>query len=156
MFGPTVGDRLRLADTDLLIEIEKDCTVYGDEVKFGGGKVIRDGMGQSAIHTSAHGTPDLVITNVIVLGHWGIIKADVGIKNGRICGIGKAGNPLGLAKSVVPVERCRTIGKKDLLHNQALPQIDVNPETYVVKADGQILTCEPVSALPLAQRYFLF
>src|SRR3954452_24919494 len=94
MFGPTKGDRLRLADTDLILEVEKDFTVYGDEVKFGGGKVIRDGMGQSAIHTSAQGTPDLVITNAVVIDHWGIVKADVGIKNGRICGIGKAGNPL--------------------------------------------------------------
>src|SRR6266436_1683681 len=94
LYGPTTGDRVRLADTQLLIEIEKDFTVYGDEVKFGGGKVIRDGMGQSPLQTSAAGAPDLVITNVVVLDYWGIVKADVGIKNGRICGIGKAGNPL--------------------------------------------------------------
>lgn len=91
MFGPTVGDRVRLADTDLWLEVEKDFTVYGDEVKFGGGKVIRDGMGQSQ-RPSAE-TADLVITNAIVLDYWGIVKADVAIKEGRIQAIGKAGNP---------------------------------------------------------------
>ncbi|KHT65004.1 urease subunit alpha [Photobacterium gaetbulicola] len=91
MFGPTVGDRVRLADTELWLEVEKDFTVYGDEVKFGGGKVIRDGMGQSQ-RPSAE-TPDLVITNAIVLDYWGIVKADVAVKNGRISGLGKAGNP---------------------------------------------------------------
>jgi len=91
MFGPTVGDRLRLADTDLLIEIEKDLTVYGEEVKFGGGKVIRDGMGQS--QREAKAAVDTVITNAIIIDHSGIIKADIGIKAGRIAGIGKAGNP---------------------------------------------------------------
>ena len=91
MFGPTVGDRLRLADTDLLIEIEKDLTVYGEEVKFGGGKVIRDGMGQS--QREAKEAVDTVITNAIIIDHSGIIKADIGIKAGRIAGIGKAGNP---------------------------------------------------------------
>jgi len=91
MFGPTVGDRLRLADTDLLIEIEKDLTVYGEEVKFGGGKVIRDGMGQSQRETKD--AVDTVITNAIIVDHSGIIKADIGIKAGRIAGIGKAGNP---------------------------------------------------------------
>ncbi len=92
MFGPTVGDRVRLADTDLVIEVEKDFTVPGEEVKFGGGKVIRDGMGQSQI-TNAQGAVDTVITNALILDHWGVVKADVGIKNGRIAGIGKAGNP---------------------------------------------------------------
>ncbi|MFB9216318.1 urease subunit alpha [Vibrio sinaloensis] len=91
MFGPTVGDRVRLADTELWLEVEKDFTVYGDEVKFGGGKVIRDGMGQSQ-RPSAE-TPDLVITNAVVLDYWGIVKADVAVKNGRIQAIGKAGNP---------------------------------------------------------------
>jgi urease subunit alpha len=91
MFGPTVGDRIRLADTDLFIEIEKDFTVYGEEVKFGGGKVIRDGMGQS--QRSAKDAVDTVITNAVIVDHTGIVKADIGIKNGRIAGIGKAGNP---------------------------------------------------------------
>jgi len=91
MFGPTTGDRLRLADTDLIIEIEKDHTLYGEEVKFGGGKVIRDGMGQS--QRIAAECVDTVITNAVILDHWGIVKADIGIKAGRIAGIGKAGNP---------------------------------------------------------------
>ncbi|MGA2550361.1 MAG: urease subunit alpha [Burkholderiaceae bacterium] len=91
MFGPTVGDRLRLADTELIIQIEKDFTVYGEEVKFGGGKVIRDGMGQSQ-RTSSE-CADTVITNAVIIDHWGIVKADIGIKNGRISAIGKAGNP---------------------------------------------------------------
>ena len=91
MFGPTLGDRIRLADTDLVIEIEKDFTVYGEEVKFGGGKVIRDGMGQSQRTTKD--SADTVITNAIILDHTGIVKADIGIKDGRISGIGKAGNP---------------------------------------------------------------
>lgn len=91
MYGPTVGDRLRLADTELLIEAEKDFAVYGEEVKFGGGKVIRDGMGQSQV--SSKEAVDTVITNALIVDFWGIVKADVGIKNGRIAGIGKAGNP---------------------------------------------------------------
>jgi urease subunit alpha len=95
LYGPTTGDRIRLADTDLIIEIEKDFTHYGDEITFGGGKVIRDGMGQSAGATREreHGALDLVITNAVILDHWGIVKADVGIKNGRIVKVGKAGNP---------------------------------------------------------------
>src|SRR3569832_212616 len=92
MFGPTVGDKVRLADTDLIIEVEKDFTVYGDEVKFGGGKVIRDGMGQSQV-TNKQGAMDTVITNALILDHWGIVKGDIGIKEGRIVAIGKAGNP---------------------------------------------------------------
>src|ERR1700759_5097243 len=92
MFGPTVGDRLRLADTDLIIEVEKDFTTYGEEVKFGGGKVIRDGMGQSQM-TNKQGAVDTVITNALILDHWGIVKADVAIKDGMIAAIGKAGNP---------------------------------------------------------------
>ena len=93
LFGPTVGDKVRLADTELFIEIEKDHTVYGDEVKFGGGKTIRDGMGQSATATRNEGVLDLVITGVIIIDHWGIVKADIGIKDGKIAGIGKSGNP---------------------------------------------------------------
>ncbi|HEX5055994.1 MAG TPA: urease subunit alpha [Gammaproteobacteria bacterium] len=91
MYGPTVGDRVRLGDTDLIIEVEKDCTIYGDEVKFGGGKVIRDGMGQGQRNDSE--VADVVITNALILDHWGIVKADIGIKHGRIAAIGKAGNP---------------------------------------------------------------
>src|SRR5438046_4101128 len=92
MFGPTVGDRVRLADTELFIEVEADRTVYGEEVKFGGGKVIRDGMGQSQ-RTRAKGAVDTVITNALILDHWGIVKADIGLKDGKIAGIGKSGNP---------------------------------------------------------------
>src|SRR6059036_2777770 len=92
MFGPTVGDRVRLADTELWIEVEKDYTIYGEEVKFGGGKVIRDGMGQGQT-SRADGAVDTVITNAVILDHWGIVKADIGLRDGRIAGIGKAGNP---------------------------------------------------------------
>src|SRR4029078_5178162 len=92
MFGPTTGDRVRLADTDIIIEVEKDFTIYAEEVKFGGGKVIRDGMGQSQI-TNKQGAVDTVITNVLILDHWGIVKADVGLKEGKISAIGKSGNP---------------------------------------------------------------
>src|SRR6201984_1904723 len=91
MFGPTTGDLVRLADTELFIEIEQDFTIYGEEVKFGGGKVIRDGMGQS--QRAARESVDTVITNAVIVDHTGIIKADIGIKEGRIAGIGKAGNP---------------------------------------------------------------
>jgi len=93
MFGPTTGDKVRLGDTDLIIEIEKDFTVYGDEGKFGGGKTIRDGMAQSATKVRADNVLDFVITSVMIMDHWGIVKADIGIKNGKIVGIGKAGNP---------------------------------------------------------------
>ena len=120
MFGPTVGDRVRLADTELFIAIERDFTMYGDEVKFGGGKVIRDGMGQSPMHTSRDGTPDVVITNAVILDHWGIVKADVGIKNGRICGIGKAGNPL--------------------LMDGVSPELVIGAGTEVIAGEGKILT----------------
>jgi len=92
MYGPTTGDRLRLADTELIIEVEADHTVYGEEVKFGGGKVIRDGMGQSQV-SRADGAVDTVITNALIVDHSGIVKADIGIRDGRIAGIGKAGNP---------------------------------------------------------------
>ena len=95
LYGPTKGDRIRLADTELIIEIEKDFTHYGDEITFGGGKVIRDGMGQSsgAKREGPHGALDLVITNAVILDHWGIVKADIGVKDGRIVKVGKAGNP---------------------------------------------------------------
>src|SRR5882757_622746 len=93
MYGPTTGDKIRLGDTELLIEIEKDYTVYGDELKFGGGKTIRDGMGQSSTAIRSEGVLDFVITGVIIIDHWGIVKADIGIKDGKIVGIGKAGNP---------------------------------------------------------------
>jgi urease subunit alpha len=93
LYGPTTGDRIRLADTDLFIEIERDLTTPGEEAKFGGGKVLRDGMGQSASATSADGVLDAVITNAVIVDHWGIVKADIGIRGGRIVGIGKAGNP---------------------------------------------------------------
>ena len=91
MYGPTIGDRVRLGDTELWIEVEEDKTSYGEEVKFGGGKVIRDGMGQS--QRTSKESVDVVITNALILDHWGIVKADIGIKSGRIVGIGKAGNP---------------------------------------------------------------
>jgi urease subunit alpha len=93
MFGPATGDKIRLADTELFIEVERDCTVYGDEIKFGGGKTIRDGMGQSVNMTGADGALDLVITNAVIVDYTGIYKADIGIKDGFIAGIGKAGNP---------------------------------------------------------------
>src|ERR1700761_8447741 len=91
MFGPTVGDRVRLADTDLIIEVERDFTTYGEEVKFGGGKGIRDGTGPS--QRVGRSVMDVVITNALIIDHWGIVKADIGIKAGRIASIGKAGNP---------------------------------------------------------------
>ena len=93
IYGPTVGDKVRLADTELFIEVEKDYTVYGDESKFGGCKTLRDVMGQSPNPTRSDGALDLVITNALILDHWGIVKADIGIRDGRIIGIGKSGNP---------------------------------------------------------------
>src|SRR5436853_290099 len=117
MFGPTVGDRVRLADTDLIIEVEKDFTTYGEEVKFGGGKVIRDGMGQSQV-ANKQGAVDTVITNALILDHWGIVKADVGLKDGKVHSIGKAGNP-------------------DI---QAGVTIVVGPGTEVIAGEGKILT----------------
>src|SRR2546425_11410191 len=94
-YGPTKGDRIRLADTELIIEIEHDHAIYGEEVQFGGGKVIRDAQGQSPLPGKAkHPALDLVITNAVILDHWGIVKGDIGICKGRIVGVGKAGNPL--------------------------------------------------------------
>jgi len=117
MFGPTTGDKIRLADTELIIEVEKDFTTYGEEVKFGGGKVIRDGMGQSQV-SNAKGAVDTVITNAVILDHWGIVKADIGIKAGRIFKIGKAGNP------------------------DIQPNVDiiVGPGTDVIAGEGTIVT----------------
>src|SRR4030088_3571490 len=117
MFGPTTGDRVRLADTDLIIEVEQDFTIYGEEVKFGGGKVIRDGMGQSQM-TNKQGAVDTVITNALIIDHWGIVKADVGLKEGRIAAIGKAGNP-------------------DIQPNVT---IVIAPGTEVIAGEGKILT----------------
>jgi len=123
MFGPTVGDRVRLADTELFIEVEKDLTTYGEEVKFGGGKVIRDGMGQSQA-TRAEGAVDTVITNALIVDWWGIVKADVGLLDGRIFRIGKAGNP----------------------DTQAGVDIIVGPGTEVIAGEGKILTAGGMDA----------
>ncbi|MDV3238907.1 MAG: urease subunit alpha [Gammaproteobacteria bacterium] len=122
MFGPTVGDRLRLGDTGLWIEVEADRTIYGEEVKFGGGKVIRDGMGQS--QRAGDGVADLVITNALILDHWGVVKADVGVRHGRIAGIGKAGNP------------------------DVQPGVDIviGPGTEIIAGEGQILTAGAIDA----------
>ena len=119
LYGPTVGDRIRLADTDLIIEIERDFTVYGDEVKFGGGKVIRDGMGQSCAAPSGE-VLDVVITNAVIIDHEGIFKADIGIRDGRISGIGKAGNP-------------------DLMAG-VTPGMVIGPATEVIAGEGRIIT----------------
>jgi urease subunit alpha len=126
LYGPTVGDRVRLADTELLIEVERDFTVYGDEVKFGGGKVIRDGMGQSARATAAEGALDCVVTNALILDHWGIVKADIGIKGGRIVGIGKAGNP-------------------DLMAGVS-PGMVIGAATEVIAGEGRIVTAGGIDA----------
>jgi len=123
MYGPTVGDRVRLADTDLFAEVERDLTTYGEEVKFGGGKTIRDGMGQSQV-TRAQGAVDTVITNALIIDHWGIVKADVGLKDGRIARIGKAGNP-------------------DI---QDVVDIIVGPGTEVIAGEGKILTAGGIDA----------
>src|SRR3982750_4400330 len=117
MFGPTTGDKVRLADTDLIIEVEKDFTTYGEEVKFGGGKLFRSGMGQSQV-TNRQGAADTVITNALIVDHWGIVKADVAIKEGMIAAIGKAGNP-------------------DI---QPGVTIIIGPGTDVIAGEGKILT----------------
>jgi urease subunit alpha len=117
MYGPTVGDRVRLADTELFAEVERDLTTYGEEVKFGGGKVIRDGMGQSQ-RSRAKGAMDTVITNALIIDHWGIIKADVGLRDGRIAAIGKAGNP----------------------DTQPGVDIIIGPGTEIIACEGRILT----------------
>jgi len=123
MFGPTTGDKVRLADTELFIEVEKDFTTYGEEVKFGGGKVIRDGMGQSQV-TRANGAVDTVITNALILDHWGIVKADIGLKDGRIVAIGKAGNP----------------------DTQPNVNIIVGPGTEAIAGEGKIVTAGGMDA----------
>lgn len=122
MFGPTTGDRVRLGDTELILEVESDATIYGDEVKFGGGKVIRDGMGQS--QRSGRDAVDTVITNALIVDYWGIVKADIGIKDGRIAGIGKAGNP------------------------DVQPGVDivVGPGTEAIAGEGQIVTAGGIDA----------
>ena len=126
MGGPTTGDQVRLADTELFIEVEKDFTSYGDEVKFGGGKTIRDGMGQSATASRAAGTPDLVLTNALIIDHWGIVKADIGIRDGLIVGIGKAGNP-------------------DIMDN-IHPALVIGAATEIIAAEGLIVTAGGVDA----------
>jgi urease subunit alpha len=123
MYGPTTGDRVRLADTELIIEVEQDFTVYGDEVKFGGGKVIRDGMGQSPI-SNHDGAVDLVITNALILDWWGIVKADIGIKDGKIAAIGKAGNP----------------------HTQNGVNIIIGPGTEIIAGEGHIVTAGAIDS----------
>jgi urease subunit alpha len=123
MYGPTAGDRVRLADTELFIEVEKDFTHYGEEVKFGGGKVIRDGMGQSQA-TRAEGAMDTVITNALIVDHWGIVKADVGLREGRIAAIGKAGNP----------------------DTQPGVDIVIGPSTEIIAGEGKILTAGGIDA----------
>ena len=120
LYGPTAGDRIRLADTDLLVEITRDLTLPGEEAKFGGGKVIRDGMGQSPATTRAKGGLDLVITNAIIIDWWGVVKADIGIRDGRIVGIGKAGN-------------------SDLMDG-VTRGMEIGPCTEVLSAEGKIVT----------------
>jgi urease subunit alpha len=125
LYGPTAGDRVRLGDTDLIVEVERDLTNPGDEAVFGGGKVIRDGQGQSQ-RTRAQGTPDTVITNALVLDHWGVVKADVGIRDGRIVGIGAAGNP----------------DVMDGVH----PALAIGPGTEIIAGEGKILTAGGIDA----------
>ena len=125
LYGPTTGNRIRLGDTELLLEIEEDHTLHGEEVVFGGGKVIRDGQGQSQ-RTRAEGTPDLVITRAIIIDHWGIIKADVGIRDGCICGIGRAGNPD--------------------IQDGITPGLEIGPGTEILSGEGKILTAGGIDA----------
>ena len=120
LYGPTKGDRVRLADTDLIIEVEQDFTYYGDEAKFGGGKTLRDGMGQDPVTTRAAGALDLVITNALIIDHWGIVKGDIGIRDGKIVGVGKAGNP----------------GTMDCVD----PNLIVGASTEVIAGEGLIVT----------------
>src|SRR5437762_6338216 len=125
-YGPTTGDRIRLADTDLIVQIEHDATVYGEEAKFGGGKVIRDGMGQSSAASRATGSPDLVITNAVIIDSAGVRKADVGIRDGRISAVGKAGNP-GIMDGVTP-------------------ELAISASTEVLAGEGHILTAGAIDS----------
>ena len=122
LYGPTAGDRIRLADTELIIEVEQDLTTPGEEAKFGGGKVIRDGMGQSPIERRARGSLDVINTNAVILDYWGIVKADIGIRDGRIVGIGKSGNP-------------------DLMDG-VTPGMEIGPGTEVVAGEGKLAVLE--------------
>ena len=123
MYGPTTGDKIRLADTELFIEVEKDLTTYGEEVKFGGGKVIRDGIGQSQV-SRQDGAVDTVITNAIIIDYWGIVKADIGIIDGKFSKLGKAGNP----------------------NTQDNVDIIIGPGTEVIAAEGKIVTAGGIDA----------
>jgi urease subunit alpha len=125
LYGPTTGDRVRLADTDLFLRIERDAAIYGEEVTFGGGKVIRDGQGQSQV-TRREGAPDLVITNAILVDHWGVVKADVGVRDGRICAIGKAGNPD--------------------IQDGVTPGLAIGPSTEIIAGEHRILTAGGIDA----------
>ena len=125
LYGPTTGDRVRLGDTSLFLEIEKDFATYGEEVVFGGGKVIRDGQGQSQV-SRAGGAPDLVITGAIVLDHWGVVKADVGVRDGRIVAIGKAGNPA--------------------IQDGVTPGLAIGPSTEIIAGEHRILTAGGIDA----------
>ena len=125
LYGPTTGDRIRLGDTDLLLEVEHDHARYGEEVVFGGGKVIRDGQGQSQ-RSRADGSPDLVITNAVIVDHWGVVKGDVGVRDGRICAVGKAGNPD--------------------VQDDVTPGLEIGPGTEIIAAEGKLLTAGGIDA----------
>src|SRR5579864_1092313 len=148
MFGPTTGDRVRLADTDLIIEVENDFCIYGEEVKFGGGKVIRDGMGQSQV-TNRQGAVDTVITNALILDH--VLPSSTNPTRPY------TKNTIDEHLDMLMVCHHRgKISRKSMIHNDATPAIEVDPETYEVRPDGELLTCAPADKLPMAQRYFLF
>ena len=125
LYGPTTGDRVRLGDTGLILEIERDFARYGDEVVFGGGKVIRDGQGQSQT-TRAEGAPDLVITNAVIVDHWGIVKGDIGVRDGRICAVGKAGNPD--------------------IQDGITPGLEIGPSTEIIAGEHRIVTAGGIDA----------
>src|SRR3954463_6930411 len=125
LYGPTTGDRVRLGDTNLFLRVERDAATYGEEITFGGGKVIRDGQGQSQT-SRADGAPDLVITNAVVLDYWGVVKADVGVRDGRICAIGKAGNPD--------------------IQDDVTPGLGIGPSTEIIAGEHRILTAGGIDA----------